>query len=671
MKTVLVIAARSGLGAAVKEILGAAEYSVICHEQVWEAQSLLVQGLIDLCVLDAELTDIQPIRIIRDIRRLHPPCPVVIYASAKQWEWEEEAYLLGVENILAKPVRGGLLLAVLSRLWGRRPAPDSPPRKPSPPEPAPVAEPRPSPERTLRVLSELSDILAHSLSSDSLLRECLRLLREILGVNRAAIFLRQPTASGCGIPSKPEDLLLRPVCALGLPPELLDHLVLSQDRGIGHYIYRFGRILKSAGEEARQDPVAQKEFALLGVQVAIPILDRESVIGVAVFDGRVTGEFFANEELALIFHLLERVGLAIKNSWLYDQLAGNNRMLTDILNELEHGCLVVDREMKVLHANPAAKKFFLPPGETGRAVGFHDLPQVVGGKVFQTLQGGAPQPAFTYRPKRDGETVYEVRIVLFGAHSSPAANAALLLVADVTHQERFRLLELESANLRLIKTMAAQMAHEIGNAMVPVAACLELGRDPKGGAEKPQVLSDAAFAGLRRISRLTKQMQLLADDEISPGPERDIRAVVADAYALVALDKTASGLLAQPSQELPSVAIECDSAKLAHALAEIILNALQSTVSGKPVEVDWTRRIDTAGNPTLRVEIRDGGPGFTAEEANRATEPFFSTRTVGLGLGLTVAQRIVEAHHGRIEFAEFSDKTPNIVRIHLPLPARA
>ena len=77
------------------------------------------------------------------------------------------------------------------------------------------------------------------------------------------------------------------------------------------------------------------EFDLLGARVAIPVLDRESLVGVAVFDGRVTGEPMSNEELALIFHLLEQLGLAIKNIWWHDQVSARHEMMFDILRQIK------------------------------------------------------------------------------------------------------------------------------------------------------------------------------------------------------------------------------------------------------------------------------------------------------------------------------------------------
>ncbi len=99
---------------------------------------------------------------------------------------------------------------------------------------------------------------------------------------------------------------------------MLEQIELSLDAGIGSFVFRSGRVLRRDSEEAERDAQTRWEFDLLGTRVAIPVLDRESLVGVALFDGRLTGEPMSNEELALMFHLLEQLGLAIKNIWWHD-----------------------------------------------------------------------------------------------------------------------------------------------------------------------------------------------------------------------------------------------------------------------------------------------------------------------------------------------------------------
>jgi signal transduction histidine kinase len=54
------------------------------------------------------------------------------------------------------------------------------------------------------------------------------------------------------------------------------------------------------------------------------------------------------------------------------------------------------------------------------------------------------------------------------------------------------------------------------------------------------------------------------------------------------------------------------------------------------------------GAPAVCVYVRDNGPGLTNEEKNRIFEPFFTTKSKGTGLGMAIAQRIIEAHQGNI-----------------------
>lgn len=633
-------------------------------EEVFQAETILAQGLVDLCILDAELTDVQPIRILKQIRRLAPACPILIYTDHKQWEWEEDAYLLGVNHILPKPVRARVLNALIERAHPVEPHPDAPAFSPAAlNEPTQGAKTASAPEHALQALRDFSTILTHSLCSESLLKQILLLLREILGVNRAAIFLRQPSPAPDSPAPRGEELMLRPACAIGIAPELLDLIALSPERGIGRYLYRSGRILKNGSDEARTDLVAQKEFALLGAQVAIPILDRESLVGVAVFDGRLTGEFFANEELALIFHLLEGVGLAIKNSWLHDQLASSHQMMTDVLNELESGCVVVDRQFKVIHANPTARKFFKQGVEPGSTLVFRDLPHEIVSKLFEVIESGQPQAPFTHRSPAPGGPAILVRVRPFRTRDASAPNAALLVLDDVTAQERLHQLEIEAANLRLTQTIATHLAHEIGNSLVPVLTFQELSKSPAGAAA-PSVQA-AATQGLQRISRLTKQMQFLANTGLAAEVARPFAEPLLSAVQ-EAEQQSGKTISCQIEASAEGRKILCDAEKLKHAFAEILLNAQQAAPAGAPIQVSAALTESPAGQ-LVCVRFKDEGAGFTKETADRATEPFFTTRNVGMGLGLTVARKVIELHNGRLEIPLPGSEKGSVVRVYLPI----
>jgi nitrogen fixation/metabolism regulation signal transduction histidine kinase len=68
----------------------------------------------------------------------------------------------------------------------------------------------------------------------------------------------------------------------------------------------------------------------------------------------------------------------------------------------------------------------------------------------------------------------------------------------------------------------------------------------------------------------------------------------------------------------------------------------------------------------LEIEIQDNGAGFSQEALEKAPQPFFTTRNVGLGLGMTVSRKIIETHHGHISFLSPKSGQSGIVRISLP-----
>jgi signal transduction histidine kinase len=385
-----------------------------------------------------------------------------------------------------------------------------------------------------------------------------------------------------------------------------------------------------------------------------------------VFDERLTGEPFANEELALIFHMLEEVGLAVRNSWVHDQLAANYAMVGDILGHLGSGAIVFGADMTTLHANVAARRIFLPVGSTRQLLEFGDLPQQLGSLVFTVLKTGVAVPMFKQTFPNTQDRIFSVEIVPFRA-TGQGPQGALLLLEDVTDHERAKRLETEASNLRLVKSMAEHLAHEIGNALVPISTHQQLLRDQIGDPEFQESLNVALANGVKRISRLANQMVFLAREWKGDfGDDVSIGDLIVEAFH-EAHTFNPGKKVAQLSFNKKSATwkLKADSKALRHAFSEIMLNALQANPENPIVSVDLQ---ESKGNePALKVEVRDSGQGFTVETARRAPEPFFSTRNVGLGIGLTVSRRIIESHHGSIEIPASQEGGTGIVRVSLPL----
>jgi len=668
MRALLILSKQRAFPASVEAAVDFSQYQVIVKEDLRAAESLLTRGAIDAVILDLDLTDVHSIRLIEQVRQAAPDAPLFVFTADKHWEWEEDAFLLGVSHVLTKPIRGKLLNILLERAFENPPPGERPEViAGSVSSGARIPMAAAAHFNALEALRNFSGVLTHSLEPHALLREFLLVLREVIGVNRAVIFLRNPSSLFGSPAPEQEDRWLRSACAIGLEQSFLDHFALSLVSGLGANIRKHGRILKSTSAEVQANREMAREFQLVGGSVAIPILDRETLLGVAVLDERLTGEPYENEELSLLFHMLEEVGLAIRNSWLHDQLQTSHSILSDILANLDTACVVIGNNLAVLHSNASGRRIFLAENTGKSQLEFSDLPQELGSKVFTVLKTNVVVPSFKYQFAALPEQIFLVAISPFQTQKAANADAALLIVENITSIERAKRLEVEASNLRLITTMAEHLAHEIGNSVVPLSTHQQLLDKGMDDEEFRVSLSRALASGVKRITRLANQMMFLARGKTDFGDQIRVSELIGEAFREAYVYHNGQPPDFDIAEGMEKLTIAGDHKALRHAFSEVLLNALQATQGESKKVAVRVSSTGTNGRRGVNVEIRDGGTGFTAEAARRAPEPFYSTRNVGLGLGLTVTRKIIEEHRGRVEIAEPIAKGSGVVRISLPL----
>jgi len=198
----------------------------------------------------------------------------------------------------------------------------------------------------------------------------------------------------------------------------------------------------------------------------------------------------------------------------------------------------------------------------------------------------------------------------------------------------------EKEHFREISAFTSGVAHEIKNPLNSLALILEmLGRKVPAEAKGDLDLGKAQVRTIARIvdrfSRVVKAVRPEAEpltlDEVLRQSAANLAAEVPAASSRVVVEVP------------PGVRLSADRDLLAQAFLNILKNAVEAS-GDAPV---WVKGRRSGGR--VEVVVRDEGPGFPAEAACRLFEPFYTTKEKGMGIGLYLARRIIEAHGGTIE----------------------
>jgi len=207
--------------------------------------------------------------------------------------------------------------------------------------------------------------------------------------------------------------------------------------------------------------------------------------------------------------------------------------------------------------------------------------------------------------------------------------------------------------LAYLGTLASGLAHEIRNPLNAINLNLqmieeEMNSDEPNSAETGLLL-EGAKQEIRRLDRLATNFLFFARPFEIEKQSLDLNQIVNEVAELVARECEASQILLQIRTAASSITLKGDQDLLKQAILNLLVNAQDVLRLKKEGERVITMRCGMQ-NAEAFLRIADNGKGIGPEEAKNLFKLFYSTKRGGTGLGLPIAQRIVESHGGRIEW---------------------
>ena len=336
-------------------------------------------------------------------------------------------------------------------------------------------------------------------------------------------------------------------------------------------------------------------------------------------------------------------------------------LLSATMTGMREGLLVVDKDMRVVASNPAARKLFnptLPALESQRLTELTRNPAIY--SAFLDGLKGSERSGIkveTHGPERQ---IFDLRVIPIGTVNGNGAEGALGVFFDITRTERLEHVRQE---------FLSNVSHELRTPLTSILAFVETLEN--GAIEDPE--SSQRFLSI--IRKNASRMQGLIDDILEltaiEGGNVTLRAapvelhdVVQDVCDSLNAKAAAQGVVLENKVDT-EVMVYADARRLEQMLTNLIDNAIKFSrehgtvvISHEPGERD-------------RILVRDNGDGIPAQHLERLFERFYrvdrarSREMGGTGLGLAIVKHLALLHGGEVTVTSELGKGSTFT-IHLP-----
>lgn len=232
---------------------------------------------------------------------------------------------------------------------------------------------------------------------------------------------------------------------------------------------------------------------------------------------------------------------------------------------------------------------------------------------------------------------------------------------DMSHQLQLLRKRMEEANKRLVQVeklasighISTGIAHEIRNPLTAVKLNIQKLSEKKDLDEYDLSYLEISLEAIAQIEKFIKELLNFARVPTLNLDWFPVEQIVEGSLKMIAetLELKKVRLEKDYQEGLPQVRVDAD--KIRQVILNILQNSCEAVDVGGTILIALSRGQNPSGD-CVRIVISDDGKGIPARDWENVFEPFYTTKSSGIGLGLAIARRILEQHHGSIRVKEKS-----------------
>jgi PAS domain S-box-containing protein len=344
------------------------------------------------------------------------------------------------------------------------------------------------------------------------------------------------------------------------------------------------------------------------------------------------------------------------------------------------GISTFDQDMHYLATNPAFRDMLGYSVEELRHLTPLDITVEAGREMARTrlaeLQQGKVDHYVVVKQyrRKDGTVMW--------GHSSvaraPEARQEMFIgtMIDITEnkraEEKLRATQTELARVTSLTAagqMAASIAHEINQPLASIA--LGCSASLRWLAKTPPNLDEVKTA-LNRISDASDRASQVVDgiramfkNDSRQKVSVDLNKMIREVIALLDVELQSHQILVKAELSPKLRPILADGVQLRQVIANLVTNAIEAMDAVDDRARSLRLKSAVSDPEGILITVEDSGPGIDPENLDRIFHPFFTTKSRGMGMGLSICRSIVEAHHGRLSARSVADRG-SVFQIALP-----